>query len=496
MTRKDRIRAARSVADLQKIMAQMPSWGIALSTSEEPASVLIDHTATIRTGQPTARAPIAVIPNFKSPNVGLVRKHTAALQILHETSSDLDAITASLKHTFHEAKDAPAALKAVAKMKMENDAAYADAASALNAVAEKHVPKQLEEFASALQNQLISMLPADSYDDISMELYVSAHDVIRTELGAKRTSIEFVYYLVVSKLRTDSDDGDNTVDEFCIMLTGAVEDSGVTAAQRKVLVASTGVGEETVRANSKLSAAKFDEAMEQLKSKGLISTVSTFALKPTGKEEGNEGSSVYSRTPHGDAALKGSATVHFYLNAIPEFLPPGKYPVGKEIDSLRGAKARLALLLSIHKIVRTLEHRPMPYTNESPKIRAIARLKGVSSATVVDDTLVVQMTPGIVDEQSVNFVVTQVLPLLATISGTRKSSPVRAQYETLRQPARKELGAKVPEQATVVFSLVSRAGRSKESAATVHSLNDMQAALGLTDAEAADIKQVLMRHRV
>jgi hypothetical protein len=333
---------------------------------------------------------------------------------LHESTSDIDAIIASLEHTFAHAKSRDAALNAALKVQKETHKAYGEVASALNAIALNHVPETLTTFAETIQEQLIDLLDSSNYSDIALELYVNANDAVKLDTGRKVVPLEFCYYVVIHDLVLDDDsDKSQPISEYCLMLTGVVI--------------------------------------------------------------GN--------------------TIRYYLNAVPEFLPPGKYPVGKEVKDVKEMTQRLKLLLSIHKIAGTVEHRPMIHTKDSAKVGAIKKFPNVESVDVVDDALVINMLPEHGSDADCQVVISKVIPILTPIMGSRKSSPTRAMYEIVHVKAKTVKRVKQPAYTSIRFTLVGRSSKVSNVSATKHQLDDLKHALDLSDAETSEIKKILITHR-
>ena len=433
---------------------------------------------------PIRLSPGVKVIGYKQPNIALITKHSKSMQVLHERSTSIETILAALEHTFSDAKGQEAALRGAKSVQKDVDSTYNSVAKELNAIAVKHAPQQLEDYAQAIQNQLIEVLDGSKYEHITLDLYVRAGDKVKTDTGASVVPVEFCYYTIINNLvLADDEGGEQPVEQYCIMLTGIVRDE----------------------------------------------------------------------------------MIRYFLNAVPEFLPPGTYPLGKEVVGDKELSSRLKLLMSIHKIVGDIGHRPMPYAHDSHRVTAIREMDSVEDVTVADESISVRLRPEVSDEVQ-DKLITDVKVLLTPINGNRKSSPVRAISTVLKSTikdvalsfagslpdiklVRKELtaipdvsrvvasksaitvslhdgrranrvtkmilailaGAKhegdTPIESSVIkkprtvvdikFTLVGKTLRGEDSdvGATKSQLDELQHALGLTTRETSDIKRILIKHR-
>lgn len=114
----------------------------------------------------------------------------------------------------------------------------------------------------------------------------------------------------------------------------------------------------------------------------------------------------------------------YYLNSFPDFKVPGKYPLGKEVATVNEAKKRISLLLAHNDFAVTGDKLPMPIDSNRAETTGITSIRGVESAKVVDDELIVTLTPTIKTENGVQKVVLDVMARLNAIVNSRTSSKI------------------------------------------------------------------------
>ena len=228
--RLDRIRKVRSINDVLDIVSELEqeinsdsktAKRLLVSLSSE--EIRIDHAAPGRTrkistrSKRTGRTFTGTVQNFKAPSKAEVEKHTKVLQRLYDNAKELDSTEAMLRQSFAGIKNQPAALKAVQELRKTVDSSIHTALTALNRVATKHFPSEMEYLRDQLTSFLLDSIPEKNYKDMSFLEYVS--------LG-ERGEIVFSVYVELENLVNSTG---YTFDEYFIVLTGIVNGRGAIA---------------------------------------------------------------------------------------------------------------------------------------------------------------------------------------------------------------------------------------------------------------------------
>jgi hypothetical protein len=172
----------------------------------------------------------------------------------------------------------------------------------------------------------------------------------------------------------------------------------------------------------------------------------------------------------------------YYLTTLSEFRIPGKFPIGKAINSVNDIKHTLAILLGHNDVIDILHKKPLPLDSNSVKQHGFKNLPGVVSVNVQDDSLIVTLSKKNSTTANINKVITGILPVLNRIAGNKsKKSVITKKIE------RTQSGA------TITFILVG-AVKDKEVGINTNQLKELQHALDLTDADIRSIKEAL-KHR-
>jgi hypothetical protein len=168
----------------------------------------------------------------------------------------------------------------------------------------------------------------------------------------------------------------------------------------------------------------------------------------------------------------------YYLNSMPNFKAPGKYPLGKEVKTLEEAKRHLQMLLDHNKFLVDLQKMPLPVTDDRANTSGIKNIKGVNSVKVVEDELVVELEPTVKTERVAEGIRLEVQALLNTILGIKKNSTTLQHKFTKR-------GTKAFLRFILVPNLDQRAKFS------LHGLDDAATVLGLSDEQKAALRFAL-----
>lgn len=157
------------------------------------------------------------IGTFKAPN----RKKLAKdVQMFEEADQYLDELEEMILR-LSKKKD-PASRKFVKEMRTyhseltdKRDALH----DAMEDISNKHLPAEMKSMTVALIKHLNATIPADSYDSMSRDVYVTSHNSLAGE--SDKEPIEFTCYVYVEGLR----EGDFKTDELILALTGTVHES-------------------------------------------------------------------------------------------------------------------------------------------------------------------------------------------------------------------------------------------------------------------------------
>lgn len=168
---------------------------------------------------------------------------------------------------------------------------------------------------------------------------------------------------------------------------------------------------------------------------------------------------------------EGEAT--YYVNSLPDFKIPGKYPKGAAVENVREAEKRVALLLAHNNFILALDKLPLPLDTQRAKNTGITNIKGVVSATVKNDELTVLLDPSITTHAAVQKIVLELLARLNGVVGARKGSKAFIYKEGTIKGAKAIRFALVPDVENVKAARPINVARLNE-VAEILSLNDKQ----------------------
>ncbi len=228
--RQDSIRRARSVNDLIDVLqdisvevhknrksASTLMKSLSASTKGDEGEIRINRTGV---GPTPTKIPLKTEPqnetlgvkltSFKAPPITRIRSAVSLVQSMYDNAQELDSIEALLTHAFSGAKNQERALSAVRSLKKEVDGSIHDALSALNAIAEHHVPTEMQKLNKRLIGFVLDNINPKAYSEITELMYVAPVN----------NTLEFSLYLCLHSLK----DGKGfNYNEFYVVLTGVVE---------------------------------------------------------------------------------------------------------------------------------------------------------------------------------------------------------------------------------------------------------------------------------
>jgi hypothetical protein len=179
------------------------------------------------------------------------------------------------------------------------------------------------------------------------------------------------------------------------------------------------------------------------------------------------------------AIIDKTKKVTYYLTTLVDFKVPGKFPLGKNVESAADIKNVLGIMLRHNDVINVLDKKSLPLNSSSAKKQGLASIPGVKDASVEDDTLTLTLTKKSPTPAEVNKIVTKVLPILNLIVGNKSKK------SSITWKLNKGMSA-----AELQFILVSTM-KDNSAGLNADKLLDLQHALDLTDGEVAAIKTAL-----
>ena len=198
------------------------------------------------------------------------------------------------------------------------------------------------------------------------------------------------------------------------------------------------------------------------------------------------------RFPKYDLVITGivdrGLKMRFFLNGLPDFKPPGKYPIGAEIADENDLYTRATMLLAHNDVVTQFDTKPMPLNTKSAKHHGFDKIKDVKKVSVVDDQLRITLQ-GAATKEKIHRVEVEVRSLLNAAVGNLK----RKRSVILPKLVKNSSGENVL-QFILVPDLPATPGK-KEYDINVTKLNELKDLLDLPDDVVTQIKTAL-KHRV
>lgn len=115
--------------------------------------------------------------------------------------------------------------------------------------------------------------------------------------------------------------------------------------------------------------------------------------------------------------------MRFYVNAFPNFIAPGHYPLGRAVVDVKDIEHRLHLLMMRNDIDTEFESRPMALTPQDLKAKGFTTVPGVKNVSVTKNVLTVDMGKGVTPDQ-INKMLTDIIPLLNFHAGGKSTNVV------------------------------------------------------------------------
>jgi hypothetical protein len=177
--------------------------------------------------------------NYHAPSIETAEKMQNKVDVihdLHENLVELDAAREKIKQQFRGAKNLKIALGGIQALQDELTETLQKAYDMLEAIAHKHIPEELEQMNELLVDFLHDNIPETKYEDMREEVYVTmkrpddkTEGVVsrgpkKIKIDIKNADFAFHCYTIIDKLKNS--DG-YEFEEYCIVLTGLVDRTGV-----------------------------------------------------------------------------------------------------------------------------------------------------------------------------------------------------------------------------------------------------------------------------
>ena len=174
--------------------------------------------------------------------------------------------------------------------------------------------------------------------------------------------------------------------------------------------------------------------------------------------------------------------IAFFLNALPTFKAPGKFPPGKAIGTETEAANHIDLLLDMHNFETDFDKKPIGVDTHSVKHSGLASIKGVDDVKVEDDSILIQMKT-LMSDALVTKAVEAIMPRLKSILDVSGKGTV-LQYKIGKKNSK----------TTIRFIKVSNLGnkpQAKNFHMNVNKLEELRTMLNLTDHDVDAVKFAL-----
>ena len=205
------IRKARSLNDVLSIVSQIEKeYHKNVAVVDELAESI--SAEIVMDGR--KRNPASVkVTKYVAPKSVELKKHWDVINSMYDSVMELDAAEAVMKQSFAGNKKTAPALKALQALKADIDEKLNHAFDAINSIAEKHLPYDLQKMSDKVVSTLLDHLNPKSYKDISRQVYVAPVD----------KAMHFSVYITVDALKTESG---FVFDQYNFVLTGVVDQQG------------------------------------------------------------------------------------------------------------------------------------------------------------------------------------------------------------------------------------------------------------------------------
>lgn len=116
--------------------------------------------------------------------------------------------------------------------------------------------------------------------------------------------------------------------------------------------------------------------------------------------------------------------IAYFVNALPDFKVPGKFPVGKQVTSESAMTQRISMLLAHNDVAPHIDKAPLPlHDSKDAASQGFTAIKGVKSAMVKDDALYLEI-PATASAQGQKRIVSETVQLLNLAMRRKKDAAI------------------------------------------------------------------------
>lgn len=206
------IRKARSLNDLLTIVGQIEKEYQKNEGAVTELAESISNEEIVMDGRNRNPSTVKVV-KYVAPKPAELKKHWAVINSMYDSIMELDAAEAVMKQSFAGNKKTPAALKALRDLKADVNEKLNHAFDAINNIADKHIPYEMQKMSDKVISFLIDHLNPKSYKNMYRQVYVAPVD----------KAMHFSVYVTVEGLKTESG---FVFDQYNFVLTGVVGQDG------------------------------------------------------------------------------------------------------------------------------------------------------------------------------------------------------------------------------------------------------------------------------
>lgn len=116
-----------------------------------------------------------------------------------------------------------------------------------------------------------------------------------------------------------------------------------------------------------------------------------------------------------------TSSITYYLNSFPDFKVPGKYPLGREVSTLKDAQSRVDLLLAHNDFLVISDKLALPFDGSRVKNSGLHTIKGVEKTEVLNDEVVVYVADTVRTDSMTQNIILEVMARLNSIVGAGSS---------------------------------------------------------------------------
>lgn len=174
--------------------------------------------------------------------------------------------------------------------------------------------------------------------------------------------------------------------------------------------------------------------------------------------------------------VNASKGIVYYLNALPDFRVPGKYPLGKNITSGPSMENEVDALLSHNDVLTGASRKPMPKAIADNK--KLIKIKGVTGRKVEKDALIIQLANN--SPALISRVTREVMVILNTLMGVRNKNNILPRKITRGKITSLEF--------VLAYPVSQKSGKKVD----ISKLKDFQNVFDLDDKDVEAIKNALL----